>query len=70
MKPQKEVVCPNCFGNSCRQILTTEISRNQDLNEPPLYLKGSGLSEKKLRQTQKLLCIRCGNEVNPKGGRA
>lgn len=68
---EKTVTCPNCFGTTYREVLTTATSRNvvHDDTAPPAA-KGSGLGAEKRKDVVKLLCVHCGHELTPKGGRA
>lgn len=69
-KPEKTVVCPNCFGTGYREVLTTATSRNIVHDDTAPACKGSGLSQEKRREVVKMLCLHCGHELNGKGGRA
>lgn len=70
-KPEKTVVCPNCFGTSYREVLATATSRNIVHDDTaPAAAKGCGLSSEKRRDVVKMLCVHCGHELNGKGGRA
>ncbi len=68
---EKPVICPNCFGTTYREVLVTATSRNvvHDDTAPPAA-KGSGLGNEKRKDVVKLLCLHCGHELTPKGGRA
>lgn len=70
-KKAKNLVCPNCFGTTYREVLVTPTSRNvvHDDSAPPAA-KGSGLSSEKRKDVVKLLCVHCGHELTRKGGRA
>lgn len=65
-KPRKPVVCPNCFGTTRREILATATSRNIVHDDSPT---NGGLGRERRRELVKMLCLHCGNELNPRGGR-
>lgn len=68
---EKPVTCPNCFGTSLREVLTTATSRNivHDNTAPPLA--GAPAAALVSRdKVVKLLCNHCGHELSRQGGRA
>ena len=67
---KKAIICPNCFGTSYREVLTTATSRNIVHDDSAPAPRGSGLSTEKRSEVVKMLCVHCGHELNPKGGRA
>ncbi len=70
-KLEKPVTCPNCFGNSLREVLTTATSRNivHDDTAPPMARPLTATLERR-DKVVKLLCNHCGHELTRKGGRA
>jgi len=67
----KTVICPNCFGNSLREVLATATSRNivHDDTAPPLS-RSYTPDQVKREKVVKLMCNHCGHELTRKGGRA
>ncbi len=70
-KKARNLVCPNCFGTTYREVLVTPTSRNVDFDEmSPPTTNGSRAKANKHKDVIKLLCVHCGHEVDRNGGRA
>ena len=66
----KTVICPNCFGNSLREVLATATSRNIVHDDTAPSSRGTTPDQVKREKVVKLLCNHCGHELTRKGGRA
>lgn len=64
---EKQLVCPNCFGTDCREVLATSISRDDNVDASPAPSQGNS-GEARRKEYVKLFCVHCGNELTRSGG--